>query len=521
MKAGIYQCAEYSTLYYVAKDRTVMAASPNGGFAVGCKVNTQRLEQWATLGSLKLKRVSDVPNGCTDHAHALSEYLAREFMHKNGPKDVRLAWPELTESKEMSEYKDSVKDVEYVSTREELLKHQHMLSSHPPAVQTPQPDTDVTLDTTETFSERAAEQVDTVVQYEHAKKELQLMLMCEQEGIVRWAGDDWEIVDLNAWNLTHIAPSKILPVLPHGWVAERAAQYIGNARANSPIDRGLKAAMAVLLGEPRLSSGGYTGQGVPGERPPGVLPSGYLIGEVEARVAAGIGHFGPELIEPDGGKTARGIAERYGSAMPQWATNLPVGEGAASFVKAAETYTEEHARHIVDGFRMQFQQADHLFNTWREYEFRMVLAHIVEVVERWQDEVLVLNDGRFITLEADVREGRYKNIGTHVVDTHTGKQYPVSLEQRAIIKHLLDAKPNYTLASGLSEPLAAYVGDRRYRVLAHCCQSDDPAEREAIRRIRAGEIRLIGKQSKRKHKRAGRRVFWCAPMRSWAWEVGA
>lgn len=40
-------------------------------------------------------------------------------------------------------------------------------------------------------------------------------------------------------------------------------------------------------------------------------------------------------------------------------------------------------------------------------------------------------------------------------------------------------------------------------------------------RVRAGTLRLIGKQSKRKHRKAGHRVFWCAPLQSWAWEPRA
>lgn len=70
--------------------------------------------------------------------------------------------------------------------------------------------------------------LDTVVDYEHAKKDLQVLLHLEQAEVIVWVGDDWEIFDLTAYNATMANPPKVLPVLPRGYMEQRAAAYVRN-----------------------------------------------------------------------------------------------------------------------------------------------------------------------------------------------------------------------------------------------------------------------------------------------------
>ena len=76
MKAGIYQTPN-GNLIYVAKDRTIKATTLHPSAWPGTKVSHRAKDDTALIEGTDYRcaRVSDVPNGCTDHAQALTRYV--------------------------------------------------------------------------------------------------------------------------------------------------------------------------------------------------------------------------------------------------------------------------------------------------------------------------------------------------------------------------------------------------------------------------------------------------------------
>lgn len=76
MKAGIYETPN-GNLIYVAKDRTIKAASLKPSSWLGTKVSHRSADDTVLIEGThyRCKRVSDVPNGCTDPEKALFDYV--------------------------------------------------------------------------------------------------------------------------------------------------------------------------------------------------------------------------------------------------------------------------------------------------------------------------------------------------------------------------------------------------------------------------------------------------------------
>lgn len=366
MKAGIYQRRDNKKLIYVAKDRSVRAYEDDQGRAWTIvesewKVSAQQKEQVVTWASFSADRVADAPNGCTDHVRALTDYRLEQRAQ---------ATPPVGEghNRQLVAYAAGVVE--------------NHLADHPPEQRVEQPDTDVTdpEPATPDFAQRAQAQVDTVNAYELAKKDLQFMLYAEQVGVVRWIGHDWEILDVHAWNELNDAPPKLLPVLPDGFVASRAAAYI--------VNKGVGIMPKAPTTGGRYHSGGFTSD------------FGMQPGEV------------PVILERGEFRTVDfETAERLAAGVRQGAESA-----IQSFeVTAAGCTSEAQAKNLVEKYRKVFRPSE-------------------------------------------------------------------------------------------------------LRTFAGPCPAGAEIERYQ-ERVRAGELRLIGKQSKRKHRKAGHQVFWCAPLRSWVWEV--
>lgn len=75
MKAGIYKTPN-GNLIYVAKDRTIKATSLRPSSWPGMKVSHRAKDDTVSFLDYRCTRVSDVPNGCTDH-QALVDTLYR------------------------------------------------------------------------------------------------------------------------------------------------------------------------------------------------------------------------------------------------------------------------------------------------------------------------------------------------------------------------------------------------------------------------------------------------------------
>lgn len=291
----------------------------------------------------------------------------------------------------------------------------------------------------------------TIVEYEHAKKDLQVMLHLEQTGVVQWVGNDWEIFDLTAYNATLANPPKVLPVLPRGYMEERAAAYVRN--------------------RPFVSSA------------------------------------------------------KHATVRP---SQLPVFDGPCS-----SAYTKNYNATQRAAVSTEFEQLQRqLVASAKEAHELMAKAFFAEalgIVELVQDEVIVLDNERYESLESDLLAGRYKaewSCGVMGIrDTSDGTVSLVAPYKAQFIA----ASNGVRVAGTMEEPVVLRTKSltvtgrpmpaaaKRHGATGAVATSE--SEHEQLLRLANGEIRLIGKQSKRKHRRAGHRVFWCAPLNSWAWEV--
>lgn len=79
MKAGVYKTPN-GNLIYVAKDRTIKAASHGKARAVGVKVSHRSSDDTVHVPGTdyRCRRVSDVPNGCTDPEKVIAWEVYRE-----------------------------------------------------------------------------------------------------------------------------------------------------------------------------------------------------------------------------------------------------------------------------------------------------------------------------------------------------------------------------------------------------------------------------------------------------------
>ena len=539
MKAGIYKTPN-GNYVYVAKDRTIMATTLDPSTWPGNKVRTSERELKAHFFDVTAVRVSDVPNGTTDHAAALMAYVERHGVlrdAKTGKALGRLVGPfkfRTTEAEaaldrlaygesfqvvnrspaeatvvidiESGEYADFAKHLKAGGSERMLCMPPALGVGYGPLAQSAQDIREasvgvpphVALKMVDAYCEKyphlralvenptvvirekcaplvighktllsaehdndgkpfdvdsVKQTLSTIVDYEHAKKDLQVLLHLEQLGVVKWVGHDWEVFDINTYNSTMANPPKILPVLPRGYMEERAAAYVRN--------------------RPFVSSA------------------------------------------------------KHATFRP---SQLPVFDGPCS-----SAYTKNYNQKQRAAVSTKFEQLQcQMFASIRESHEQMAKAFFAEalgIVEVVQDEVIVLDCARWNSLEADVREGRYEVMRAPGVmdirDTSTGTVYAVSpykaefiaassglrvdgtMEEPAVLR----TKSLTVCITGKTMPAAA----KRHGATGAVATSE--SEHEQLLRLANGEIRLIGKQSKRKHRRAGHRVFWCAPLNSWAWEV--
>lgn len=186
-------------------------------------------------------------------------------------------------------------------------------------------------------------------------------------------------------------------------------------------------------------------------------------------------------------------------------------------------------------FEQQMLQERNAAMWAHEMMAKAFFAEALGIVEIVMDEIIVLDGDRWETLESDVRAGRYVAeavlLGMGISDRQTGEMHLVEARKARYIA----STSGFRIGGTLEEPTVIRTADlvTRYHSggKAGCLLPADEvpaivpsgydmsAEEWWAAKVRSGYIRLIGKQSKRKHRRAGHRVFWCAPLNSWAWEV--
>ena len=554
MKAGIYKTPN-DNYVYVAKDRTIMAASLEPSSWVGNRVRTSEREQKVHFFDVTAERVADVPNGTTDHAAVLQHYVERYGVlrdaktgavlgrltapvkmsvakHTTVGKSERLAgmpptlsMPYGTTSREeaarqsvhhlreiavgvpphvahkvVGAYREKyptlsefianpaiviagataagargAKSLADADLREAELR---VAAARPEGVnfipatgsvdalphingqrffirgeevdKCAAPRTSFNTFLSNEFdndgkpfdTDSVKQTLSTIVEYEHAKKDLQVILHLEQTGVVQWVGNDWEIFDLTAYNATLANPPKVLPVLPRGYMEERAAAYVRN--------------------RPFVST------------------------------------------------------KFHGDANQS-------------------VYTKTHTENMTQrtAISIEFEQLQHqLVASAKEAHELMAKAFFAEalgIVELVQDEVIVLDNERYESLESDLGAGRYKAEWSRGVmgirDTSDGTVSLVAPYKAEFIA----ASSGLSVGGTMEEPAVLRAKSltvtgrpmpataKRHGATGAVATSE--YEHEQLMRLANGEIRLIGKQSKRKHRRAGHRVFWCTPLNSWAWEV--
>lgn len=218
----------------------------------------------------------------------------------------------------------------------------------------------------------------------------------------------------------------------------------------------------------------------------------------------------------------------------------------------------EFDRPRLPRFEQQMVQERNAAMMAHEMMAKAFFAEALGIVEIVQDEIVVLDGDRWETLESDVRDGLYAVetvlLSLGIRDKRTGELHLVEDWKASYIA----STNGFRISGTLEEPSMVRTKDLSIRYhsggptrlglapdeVPAIISSDyaipvtgrpmpntmkrhgatgavatDKREYEELMRIADGKIRLIGKQSKRKHRRAGHRVFWCAPLNSWAWEV--
>lgn len=208
-----------------------------------------------------------------------------------------------------------------------------------------------------------------------------------------------------------------------------------------------------------------------------------------------------------------------------------VGESGEITVGNPVISAVEFDRPRLSRFEQQMVQERNAAMIAHEMMAKAFFAEALGIVEIFMDEIVVLDGDRWETLESEVRDGRYAIetvlMGIGIRDRQTGELHLVEDRKARYIASTY----GFRIGGTVEEPTVIRTKDLSVRVTgrpmpkamkrhgAVGAAATNDYEQEQLLRIERGEIRLIGKQSKRKHRRAGHRVFWCAPLNSWAWEV--
>lgn len=243
--------------------------------------------------------------------------------------------------------------------------------------------------------------------------------------------------------------------------------------------------------------------------------------------------------------------------------SLGIGFGAKSFLASAKVIQEAGvgvpphvASKIVEEYRashpvdadfsqletrvaampmdrlMQIMRQDMNAAQWMQQNLAFgYLAEALGFAEVIQDSVYIHDLDKLEELKEHVKAGRYvlakTAIGYELVDSLPGKSKHVPLSFEAVAAIHLAAFPKFRFIDN-SKILALAVpvkgpdmpkAMKRHGAKGVVAYTD--WEKAVLHKLQAGEIRLCGKQSKRKHRKAGHYVFWFAPLQSWAWEKRA
>lgn len=320
---------------------------------------------------------------------------------------------------------------------------------------------------------------------------LRMVNCSEKEQVVSFQSMDHELDKVFADRVADVpngmtqhdqALQHYLDSLPKDDIYKQAASRIYTP-GREPVPRGEVAAPTEAEVQERLV-GRHPALGV-GYGPDAMLQSAQTVREVNAGVPP---HVASQAVD------------KFRSLNPEWAKQLPVKDAW----KGDFTDVPKVDMVKIDAARLEVQLAVAATEATM-LEPYLEIAEQRGFISRVQDEI-VIHD-----------EHRYREFMLKVGET--------------IAKHKPEVRfvaGGYDLGYKIGD-VAMPVGERtvqgppmpksmkRHGAVGVVAYTD--WEKRMLRSIQEGDIRLIGKQSKRKHRKAGHTVFWFKPLRSWVWAV--
>jgi len=484
MKAGIYKTPN-GNYVYIAKDRTIKAVTLEPSSWVGNKVRTSEHEQKAHFFDVTAERVADVPNGTIEHDRALQHYI------DSLPNPQMLTYAEGA--------RRAIADGTIEDDDEQSL-----------------------------FGEEV-KPGDIVIEFRDEGQDF-LRWLCRDDldGLTRVIDSepyqDWVwngTIVHNAENLV-LGRAELANVTAVGWGTEskEITHVVANAYRVEPSEG-------------------------PGEED-GDWAEGYdnrkSIGDVDLLVgSSAVGEFKT-------GEGKGGVSYGAKSFLTNAAQIREAGVAVPPHVarKIVDEYRAEHGGKLVDadfsqlearvaampGDRLlQIMNQDMHAAMWMQQDLAFgYLAEALGFAEVVQDSVYIHDLDKLEELKQHVKAGRYTlakcTSGYELVDNLPGgPRYPVSFEAATAI-HLaafpkfryIDSSKLLAIATPVTGP-AMHKAFKRHGAKGVVAYTD--WEKAVLHKLQAGDIRLCGKQSKRKHRKTGHHVFWFAPLQSWAWEKRA
>lgn len=526
MKAGIYKRRDNGKHIYVAKDRSIRAHQladchpvEAGVLKVSCSEKEQVVsfeyytEDMQNIVKVVADRVADIPNGTTNH----DEYLQHYVTH-HGVADVSHL-VHVDESGRRTEIGVLSQPVEFTPADFEARS-----SSSPPLPEEGLPNKQML-----TYAEGAAVEV--------------LFDGLPTDGYAEHAA---QVYSKNPGERVIGMPRS----LGIGYGAESLLKSAADVRA---ADAGVPEHVADKIRDDFRQVFGMPGSPL--------VPMDFS--KIEARVSAHVGTFYDVGQEPQPGDVLIRFADQ-GQQVTHWVVRdgrllcahpvtdhwkggelvnqsdvlsrharprVVVGESGEVTVGNPVISAVEFDRPRLSRFEQQMVQERNAAMIAQEMMAKAFFAEALGIVEIFMDEIVVLDGDRWETLESEVRDGRYAIetvlMGIGIRDRQTGELHLVEDRKARYIASTY----GFRIGGTVEEPTVIRTKDLSVRVTgrpmpkamkrhgAVGAAATNDYEQEQLLRIERGEIRLIGKQSKRKHRRAGHRVFWCAPLNSWAWEV--
>lgn len=521
MKAGIYARRDNGKLVYIAKDRSIRAFELLGSRPCdgSDKVTTSQKEQVVSWAGQTANRICDVPNGCTDSVTFLANVrrvldTGRVIVAVNGIDDF------VTEPDGLREYQQAGRDLVgkvFASLPKGAGKGGIVDHDGRPA----QYDAEVTQGGA--WFDEELKTGDIIIEFaDNGQDFLRWLCREDEHGFTRvidcqpYQGWLWNgTIVHNAENLTLGRGARLANVTTQSMTAPDAMQMSHDVIAARRVTAVTDADWAPLTEEQII--GLLQTASVDARRPP----------VLAVRCGA------DSLLQ-----SAQAIREA-GVAVPPHIARKIIDEYRAEAYKPLPGASEPEARieeppidrlmrtHNVDIVN-QFAHAEHELQILLEGERRGCLK--------------LMAGGEINVLDLDAYEKLRASPPPvlPVLPKGTVRQYisdarvlvKPKLKDTALAREVnhvflsgnVNAIPNdgrrYTVVMPPAYPVIGRPMPKSMKrhgaegVIAH----SDWAK-AVLQKLQTGEIRLCGKQSKRKHRKAGHFVFWFTPLQSWAWEV--